>query len=113
MSASHQLTSVEISDCARITDASIESLYEATVAWGKRRNTKSQSMTRLVLRDNSALSMASLVFLSTAVPNLEVLDLRDCSGINLTKGMIQVSIRLSIRFKGSGSFSLYYCWHLI
>lgn len=87
ISASNQLYSVRLTNCPKLTDAAMEAMYEAIAAWGKRRNTKSLTLKILELRDNPLITFQALVFLSTAVPNLVTLDLRDCTNIDLSQGM--------------------------
>ena len=87
ISASNHLHSVRLTNCPRLTDSAMEAMYEAIAAWGKRRNTKSLTLEILELRDNPIITFQALVFLSTAVPNLVTLDLRDCANIDLTHGM--------------------------
>jgi hypothetical protein len=48
ISASSQLTSIELQNCPNITDRSVEAMYEGITAWGKRRNTKSATLRTLV-----------------------------------------------------------------
>jgi uncharacterized protein YneF (UPF0154 family) len=87
LSASHNLESIQLRNLPKITDRSMEAMFEAVVAWGKKRNTKSLSLKTLVLEDCVSLTHHSLVFLSTAVPNLLTLDLRNCMDIDLAKGL--------------------------
>ena len=87
LASSSQLYSVRLTNCPKLTDNAMEALYEAIAAWGKKRNTKTLSLKTLELRDNPLMTFQALVFLSTAVPNLVTLDLRDCTNIDLTKGM--------------------------
>ena len=97
LSASGQLYSITLMNCPKLTDASIESIYEAIKAWGKRRNTKSLTIKSVVLRDNHLLTAQSLVFLSSAVPNLEILDIKGCANIDINKGLREMESLTSLR----------------
>ena len=90
IAASGQLTTVGLTNCPKLTDASMEALFEAVTAWGKRRNVKTLAVKELELRDNPLMTFQALVFISTAVPNLTKLDLRDCGNIDVTKGMLEM-----------------------
>jgi len=87
ISAAHNLESIELRNCPKVTDRAMEAMFEAVVAWGKRRNTRSVSLKNLVLVDCVSITRQSLVFLAASVPNLVTLDLRNCVGIDLVKGM--------------------------
>jgi len=87
ISAAHNLESIELKNCPKVTDRAMEAMFEAVVAWGKRRNTKSVSLKNLVLADCVSLTRQSLVFLAASVPNLMTLDIRNCVGVNLVTGM--------------------------
>lgn len=96
LSTSYKLKSFCLSNCPKLTDRAIESMYEKVVAWGRKRNLMSAYVTELVLNDNEHFSTQIMVWLSTAVPLLNKFDIRDCPNIDISKGMMQFEILKNI-----------------
>ena len=92
LSNSHSLSTIRLTNCPKLTDRSVGSLYEAVVSWGKKRNTKAQHLKTLEIRDNPNLTAQVFGFISAALPALESLDLRDCPGIDLARGLSDIEV---------------------
>jgi hypothetical protein len=82
-----ELDSLALVNCSNLTDSTTAALYEAQAAWGMKRNTETVKLRKLELRDNSNFTFVALNYVSTANPNLVELDLRECTAIDLNKGM--------------------------
>jgi hypothetical protein len=91
-----QLTSVVLINCPKLTNQSVGSLYEAVMSWGRKRNTESEPITQLTIRDNNNMNAEMLLWVSACLPNLTALDLRDCLNIHPVKGMCEMLNMLKI-----------------
>jgi hypothetical protein len=87
LSTSHNLKTLCITNCPKLTDRSIAALFEKVVSWGKTRNNKTLTLTELVLNENENYTTQIITYIATALPNILKLDMRDCPNINLSKGM--------------------------
>jgi hypothetical protein len=96
LSTSYKLRSFCLSNCPKLTDRAIESIYEKVVAWGRKRNLMSAFVTELVLNDNDHFSTQIMTWLSSAAPLLNKFDIRDCPNIDISKGMMQFEILKNI-----------------
>ena len=81
------MKSLCIANCPKLTDRSIAALFEKIVSWGKTRNNKTSTLTELVLNENENFTIQIITYISTALPLLIKLDMRDCPNINLSKSM--------------------------
>jgi len=87
LSTTHNLKSLCIANCPKLTDRSIAALFEKVVSWGKTRNNKTSTLTELVLNENENFTIQIITYISTALPLVIKLDMRDCPNINLSKAM--------------------------
>eukprot|EP01041_Mallomonas_annulata_P000411 gene411-745_t len=108
LSNSHQLNTINLTNCPKLTDRTIAAFHESTVTWGKKRNKRSQNLHMLQLRDNLNFSDQIFNYISTAMSELVYLDLRDCVNIDLTKGLKDIETMKSLEnlYLGPSSFTV-------
>lgn len=87
LDAAKDLKSLNVINCPKLTDSSLSSLYETGTAWGKKRSTAGATLKQISLMDNTHFTAQTLLWLSTSATKLERLDLSDCSGLDIVKGM--------------------------
>jgi hypothetical protein len=87
---SHNLKTLSLANCPALTNRVVDALYEAEVAWGKKRNTKSLPLVSLNLNGNSNFTFEIMLMISTANPDLKSLDVADCSSIDLNKALREI-----------------------
>ena len=90
LSASSDLHTLILKNCPKLTDRTIEALFQKIVSWGKRRNTKSASLLTLDISDNPNFSLQAIVFLTTAAPKLNKLDISECSNMDIMKVVVEL-----------------------
>ena len=88
--AARGLRTLRLGNCPTLTDRVINGLYEAEVAWGKKRNTKSLGLNVLELSGNPNFTWQMMTMISTANPHLKTLDISDCVNIDLNKALHEV-----------------------
>jgi hypothetical protein len=79
-----------LANCPALTDRVIGALYEAEVAWGKKRNTKSLTLNSLNISGNPNFTSEIMVMISTANPDLVCLDISDNNRIDLNKALREI-----------------------
>jgi hypothetical protein len=84
---SSKLSKLCLENCSQITPNSLCSLYETSVAWGKKRNYRAQLLQQLSLYSNPNIEASSMAMISLAAPALEILDLRECPQLNLLNSL--------------------------
>jgi hypothetical protein len=81
-----ELKSLTLTNCPKLTNQAVASLYEITASWGRKRNVESEPLLHFEMQDNYNVTAEMLLWISACLPNLQRLDLRECGALNLVKG---------------------------
>jgi len=88
--SSHNLKALSLANCPALSNRVVNALYEAEVAWGKKRNTKSLPLRSLNLNGNPNFTSEIMLLISTANPELMALDITECANIDLNKALREI-----------------------
>ena len=97
LSASSSLHSLILTNCPTLTDEAIRTIYEANVAWGKKRNRRASTLHSFDVKDNFHLSTQVLFWISVTAFNLTSLDVRNCPNMDLTTGIPELVTLKSLK----------------
>lgn len=84
------LTSLQLINLPKLTDATLSALYETGAAWGKKRSTAGTTLRQVILQDNANFTAQVLLWLSTSAVKVESIELRDLQGLNVVKGLSEL-----------------------
>ena len=90
ISAGQNFLIIKLKNCPHLTDRSASTIYEAVVAWGKKRNKKTVYLSELDFSDNLNISASIFQWIAAAAPHLKTLNLGECPNMALSKRLIEL-----------------------